>query len=42
MITFAERKELFKTECKVVNLEYEYKGCDEENKGCVGDQQQPH
>lgn len=37
MITFAERKELFKTECKVVNLEYEYKSCDEENKGCVGD-----
>lgn len=28
MITFAERKELFKTECKVVNLEYEYKSCD--------------
>ena len=24
MITFAERKELFKTECKVVCLEYEY------------------
>ena len=37
MITFAERKELFKTECKVVNLEYEYKSCDEEHKGCVGD-----
>ena len=37
MITFAERKELFKTECKVVTLEYEYKSCDEEHKGCVGD-----
>lgn len=37
MITFTERKELFKAECKVVNLEYEYKSCDEEHKGCVGD-----
>lgn len=35
--TFKERKELFKNECKVINLEFEYQSCVYELKGCLGD-----
>lgn len=36
IITFEERKELFKSECKVINLDFEYQSCVREVKGCLG------
>lgn len=36
IITFKERKELFKSECKVINLEFEYESCVYEAKRCLG------
>lgn len=37
IITFKERKELFKSECKVINLEFEYESCVYEAERCLGD-----
>lgn len=37
IITFKERKELFKNECKVINLEFEYESCVYEAEKCLGD-----
>lgn len=36
IITFKERKELFKSECKVINLDFEYQSCVCDMKGCLG------
>lgn len=36
IITFKERKELFKSECKVINLDFEYQSCVSDMKGCLG------
>lgn len=37
IVTFKERKELFKSDCKVINLDFEYQSSVCEVKGCLGD-----
>lgn len=37
MISLIEKYELFKKECKVINLDFEYQSCVQNTNGCLGD-----